>query len=146
MRRQLLYVVVIAAFAGMSTRGLAADVSADVLLYNRDVRPILAENCFACHGPDSAARKADLRLDQRQSAVDRGAILPGQPDDSEMLRRILSDNADESMPPPATKKTLTAEQKETLKRWIAAGAEYQPHWSLIAPTRPEQPAVHNMAW
>ena len=75
----------------------ASAAAQDKLQYNRDVRPILAENCFACHGPDSAARKADLRLDQRQVAVDATAIVPGKPDESELLRRVLSTDADEMM-------------------------------------------------
>jgi hypothetical protein len=114
--------------------------------YNRDVRPILAENCFACHGADSAARKAKLRLDVREEAVKSGAVVPGKPDESEALRRLLSDDPQEQMPPPKTKKVLTKEQKEILKRWVAAGAEYQQHWSLIAPTRPPLPAVKDRAW
>jgi hypothetical protein len=114
--------------------------------YNRDVRPILAENCFACHGPDSAARKAKLRLDVRDEAIRSGAITPGKPDESEALRRVLSDDADEVMPPPKTKKVLTKAQKDVLRQWVAAGAEYQKHWSLIAPTRPPLPAVKNKAW
>ncbi len=114
--------------------------------FNRDVRPILAENCFRCHGPDSASRKADLRLDRRQGAVDSGAIAPGDVDASEILQRIHSSDPDEVMPPPSTKKTLSAEQKEILKRWIASGAEYQPHWSLIAPKRPTPPIVKDTSW
>jgi hypothetical protein len=109
--------------------------------YNRDVRPILFDNCFACHGPDSAARQADLRLDKRETAIDKKAIVPGRPDESEMIRRILSDNADEQMPPPVTKKKLTAEQKKLLTEWIKGGAKYQAHWSLIAPVRPPVPVV-----
>jgi hypothetical protein len=124
----------------------AAAQAIDKLEYNRDVRPILAENCFACHGPDSAARKADLRLDKRDIAIEHGAIVPGQPAESSLVERIVSSDADEAMPPPASKKKLTAAQKETLKRWIAEGADYQPHWSLIAPRRPELPPVKNVAW
>ncbi|HUY92266.1 MAG TPA: DUF1553 domain-containing protein [Pirellulales bacterium] len=120
--------------------------AAEPLEYNRDIRPILSENCFACHGPDSAARKADLRLDQREAAIDSGAFTPGKADESELIRRILSTDPDEQMPPPATKKQLTAEQKETLRQWLAAGAEYQPHWSFIAPVRPPLPQVRNSAW
>src|SRR5437588_8451836 len=114
--------------------------------YNRDVRPILAENCFACHGPDSAARKAKLRLDVRDAAVKAGAVVPGKPDESEALRRVLSDDPQEQMPPPKAKKTLTRQQKELLKQWIAGGAEYQKHWSLIAPARPPVPAVKDKGW
>src|SRR5947208_13714148 len=111
--------------------------------YNRDVRPILSENCFACHGPDSAARKAGLRLDKREEAIKAGAIVPGKADESELVERIFSTERSHRMPPPKTLKKLTATQKETLKRWIASGAEYQPHWSLIAPVRPAVPPVAN---
>ncbi len=115
--------------------------------YNRDVRPILIDACISCHGPDSASRQADLRLDRRDDAVELAAIVPGDPDSSEMIRRILSEDVSEVMPPPETKKHLTAEQKETLNRWIKEGAEYQPHWSLIAPTRPTPPvSTANADW
>jgi len=114
--------------------------------YNRDVRPILAEYCFACHGVDSAARKADLRLDKRAEAIDYGALVPGEPEDSELLARILSDDEDLRMPPPETKKKVSAEEIEILRRWIAAGAEYQDHWSFIAPQRPAPPGVQNADW
>jgi hypothetical protein len=116
------------------------------LEYNADIRPILAENCFACHGPDSASRQADLRLDRRQDAIDMGAIAEGDPDSSELIRRIMSDDPDEMMPPPETKKTLTPRQKEQLAAWIGDGAEYQLHWSFIAPQRPELPAVRQAGW
>jgi hypothetical protein len=114
--------------------------------YNRDIRPILLDNCFACHGPDSASRKADLRLDQRDAAIEMAAITPGEPDGSEMIRRTLSDDESETMPPPETKKKLSDAQKQLLVRWIKEGAEYQPHWSLIAPTKPEPPKVSNAWW
>jgi hypothetical protein len=120
--------------------------SSDRIEYNRDVRPILAENCFACHGPDSAARKADLRLDRRDEAIQSGAITPGKPDKSTLIERIFSEERGEQMPPPKTRKKLTAAQKEMLRRWIATGAEYQLHWSFLAPTRPPLPAVRNAAW
>jgi hypothetical protein len=120
--------------------------AAEGVEYNRDVRPILAENCFACHGPDSAARKADLRLDLRDEAVKAGAIVAGQPDKSALVQRVISDEKDEIMPPPRTKKKLTAAQKDVLRRWIAAGAEYQAHWSFLAPKRPPLPAVRNASW
>lgn len=137
--------LVVALIAPMGA-SLGAGPEAGAIEYNRDVRPILAENCFACHGPDSASRKADLRLDQREAAVKAGAVAPGDLDASELIHRIGSDDHEEVMPPPSTKKTLTEAQKTTLKRWIEAGAEYQPHWSLIAPTRPSPPAVRNEGW
>ena len=119
--------------------------AAEPILYNRDVRPIFVENCFPCHGADSAARKANLRLDRRDEAV-KTALVPGNMDDSELIRRIFAPEKAVVMPPPKTRKTLTAAQKETLKRWIAAGAEYQPHWSFIAPKRPAIPVVKNTQW
>ncbi len=137
----------IAFVSGLACLAAAAVTSAaDKLEYNRDVRPILTENCFACHGPDSASRKADLRLDKREIAIEHDAIVPGKPSQSSVVSRIFEEDADTVMPPPATKKKLTAAQKETLKRWVAEGAEYQPHWSLIAPTRPALPPVKNTEW
>jgi hypothetical protein len=120
--------------------------SAEKPTYNRDIRPILAENCFACHGPDKAARKADLRLDLREEALKAGAFVPGKPDESPLVERIFSDKAGKLMPPPKSHKKLTAQQKETLRLWVAQGAEYQAHWSFLPPTPPELPAVKNAAW
>ncbi len=117
------------------------------LQYNRDVRPILAENCFACHGPDSAARKAGLRLDQRDVAVKVGAIAPGKPDDSGLVERIFLKDADDGLMPPAkSHKKLTAAQKDVLKRWVTEGAEYESHWSFIPPKKPTVPAVKDGKW
>ncbi len=113
----------------------------DSIEFNRDIRPILNDTCFACHGPDSASRKGDLRLDQRDAAIEHGAISVGKPDESEMIRRILSNDPEEVMPPPELKKTLSPEQKKLLTDWIQSGAEYQQHWSYIAPVRPAIPEV-----
>ena len=124
----------------------SAALKAEKLGYNRDIRPLFAENCFRCHGPDSASRKAGLRLDQRAAAMKAAVLAPGRPEDSELVRRTSSDDADDVMPPPATHKTLTAQQKARLRQWIAEGAEYQPHWSFIAPSRPKPPAVKDPAW
>src|SRR5712691_5119085 len=89
------------------------------LEYNRDIRPILMANCFACHGPDSASRKAGLRLDQRDAAVKAEAIVPGKPADSELVQRVFATDQHERMPPLFTKKQLTVAQKDVLRRWIA---------------------------
>jgi hypothetical protein len=124
----------------------AALHAGDKLEYNRDIRPILADNCFACHGPDKAARKGDLRLDQREAAVESGAIVPGKPDESELIARIVSNKSGHMMPPKKSKKTLTTQEKERLEQWVLAGAEYQKHWSFIPPTRPALAAVKNRAW
>src|SRR5262245_7711848 len=127
--------------------GLSSARAADSTIeFNRDIRPILSAACLSCHGPDSAARQADLRLDKREVAVERAAIVPGDPDKSEMIRRILSTDADEQMPPAESKKTLTDAQKQLLVRWIREGAAYQPHWSLIPPQRPAVPKVGNSWW
>ena len=116
------------------------------IVFNRDIRPILSENCFRCHGPDSASRKADLRLDKREQAVEQGVIVPGDADNSEIISRIFSTDPKEMMPPPTTHKTLTQHQKELLKKWVAGGAEFQPYWVFLAPKRGELPAVKNEGW
>ena len=116
------------------------------LSYNKDVRPLLVEHCFSCHGADSASRKAGLRLDQRDAAIEFGALVPGDPDSTTFLDRVFSDDPEEVMPPPASKKPLNKEQKAILTRWVKEGAEYEPHWSFIAAKRPEPPAVAKEAW
>ncbi len=123
-----------------------AKANANGIEYNRDIQPILAENCFACHGADSAARKANLRLDLREAAIELGAIVPGKPEKSAMISRIHADGEKELMPPLKSNKKLTPAQRELLKKWVAAGAEYQPHWSFIAPTKPAVPAVKDKTW
>ncbi len=108
--------------------------------FARDVRPILANFCIRCHGPDAKQRQAGVRLDLRDEATHatksgRVAITPGKPEASELVRRVFADD-DDVMPPKETEQTLTAAQKETLKRWIAEGAKFQTHWAFVAPTRP----------
>ncbi len=142
--RRLVRLTVVAAL--LVGGALPSAIAAEKLHFNRDIRPILFDACVSCHGPDSASRQADLRLDQRDGAVEMGAIVPGDADSSEMIRRILSDEEYEQMPPPESKKTLTAEQIETLQRWVAEGAEYEPHWSFIPPKRPAPPQVANSWW
>jgi mono/diheme cytochrome c family protein len=114
--------------------------------YNRDIRPILSDNCFACHGPDANKRAADLRLDRREDALQNLAIVPNNPDQSEILKRILSTDPESVMPPPESHKTLTQAQIDLLRQWIAEGAEYQGHWAFIAPAKPELPQVRNKDW
>jgi hypothetical protein len=114
--------------------------------YNRDVRPILSENCYYCHGQDPNHRKADLRLDVRAVAVKAEAIVPGQPDKSGLVARIFTDDADDLMPPANSHRQLSAAQKDTLKRWVAEGAAYQPHWAFATPVRPALPPVKHPAW
>jgi hypothetical protein len=124
--------------------------AAEAIQYNRDIRPILSENCFSCHGMDAASRKADLRLDTFEAATAKRedgvpAIVPGKPKESEAIRRILAKD-DDLMPPENSHKALTKTQKELLRRWVAAGAEYQPHWAFVPPTRPPLPKVKNAKW
>lgn len=109
--------------------------------FNRDIRPILAENCLYCHGQDPAKREGNLRLDDREAAVASGAIVPGDAAGSLLLQRVHADNPDELMPPPKSNRTLSEEQKETLKRWISEGAVYQQHWAFVTPERAPEPAV-----
>ena len=125
---------------------LPAVLRAATLTYNRDIRPILSDNCFACHGPDKNKRKAKLRLDDRDSATGLKAIVEGKPDDSEAIARINSTDPKELMPPPASHKKLSGAQKQLLRDWIQQGAAYEPHWAYIPPTRPAVPETTEPDW
>ena len=118
--------------------------AADELQFNRDIRPILSENCFQCHGPDAAARQADLRLDDAAAA--RHVLEAGDSGQSELVRRILTTDPAERMPPADSGKTLTDEQKKLLARWVSEGASFQPHWAFIPPVRPALPEVKRAGW
>ena len=128
------------------TAGLVVGASAAAPLdYNRDIRPILSENCFACHGPDEKARKGKLRLDVAESAyAEREGITrikPGDAAGSEAWQRITSPHDDEVMPPPDSHSKLTEVQKQKIKTWIEQGAVYAPHWSFVAPVKPALPSM-----
>jgi hypothetical protein len=128
-------------FAVLASCGLTT--AADDVQFNRDIRPILSENCFACHGPDAKQRQAELRLDLRDDATDHVVATTGGPDESELVQRVFSSDPEQVMPPPDSHKTLTEKQKELLKQWVAGGAAYQGHWSYERPLRPEVPqGVH----
>ncbi|MBI1178706.1 DUF1553 domain-containing protein [bacterium] len=119
--------------------------------FDRDVRPILSDNCFKCHGFDEHERKSGLRLDVRTSAVKPAksgdiAIVPGKVDASELVRRITTTDEDDHMPPAKSGKKLSADQITTLQQWIAEGAPYEAHWSFVAPQRPSLPPVKNTKW
>ena len=119
--------------------------------FKRDILPILAAKCFACHGPDPSTRKAGLRLDQRDPALKTNRsgetpIVPGKPEASELVRRIFAADDKERMPPSKTGKPLTEREKELLKAWIADGAEYQLHWAFARPERPKVPVVKDRPW
>ena len=128
---------------------LASAATASAVDFNREVRPLLAQHCFACHGMDEHSRKGKLRLDLVESAYGKGksgevAIVPGQPDKSEVIHRIFSDDPDDIMPPPEAKKPISAKDKATLRAWIAEGGVYQPHWAFSAPKPAPvpKPGVH----
>ena len=131
--------------------GFPFSVSAEGKIdFNRDVRPILADRCFHCHGPDKETREADLRLDIEEDAKrDFGgyfAINSGNAADSEVYYRIISDDDNDLMPPPESKREMTDEEKEIIRRWIDEGAEYEDHWSLVPPTQVTDVRVSDESW
>jgi uncharacterized protein DUF1549/cytochrome c len=129
--------------------GRAAGPGAEIS-FNRDIRPILSDHCFQCHGPDAAQRKAELRFDTEAGAsADLGghqAIVPGDPQASELVRRITAADPEERMPPADFKRPLSADEIAMLQKWIAEGAKWQGHWSFVPPVRPKPPAARDAAW
>jgi hypothetical protein len=127
-------------------RGAAPSVD-----FNRDIRPIISDNCISCHGPDKEKRKAKLRLDEEASSRSelkdgKHAIVPSHPEQSELIARITTTDEDDVMPPRKTNKKLTTAQIEKLRVWIASGGAYAKHWSLVKPERPELPTVKQKGW
>jgi hypothetical protein len=144
----LLAVVAVSTTACLPSPVHAAEAPLD---FNRDVRPILSDRCFSCHGPDGEDRQAGLRLDLRDAAIaelDSGAtaVVPGDPTQSEIVTRITSTDPDVVMPPPRFNKPITPAEADILKRWIAAGAEYRGHWAFERVERPTVPEVKDRAW
>jgi hypothetical protein len=142
---------------GVALLVLAADdggkptAQAGLIRFNRDIRPILAENCLACHGPDPAARKAGMRLDLEEGLFGERkkggrAVVKGDLKSSLMYRRIMTTDEDDLMPPPDSHKKLTPEQKDLIRRWIEQGAPWEAHWSFIPATRPAAPVVKDTSW
>ena len=132
------------AVAAVALTGLEPLTSAERLSFNRDIRPILSDKCFHCHGPDEKERKGKLRLDQREAALQGGksgepAITPGNPDKSELLARILTADPDDKMPPEKTHKVVSPREVQLLRQWIKEGAEFQGHWAFLKPARPAVP-------
>jgi Protein of unknown function (DUF1553)/Protein of unknown function (DUF1549)/Planctomycete cytochrome C len=119
---------------------------AEKLSYNRDVRPILSDACFRCHGPDEKHLKAKLRLDNREAALKKEAFVPGKPAESEFVKRMRTEDTDDIMPPPESVRQLTAAEKDILERWIAEGAVYEPHWAYVQPIKSPIPTSKNPAW
>jgi len=141
-------VAVLLALAVVAARPAAAERQLD---FNRDIRPILSHNCFACHGPDEHDRRGGLRLDDRDAAIaelESGAraIVPGRPDESELVARLHETDPDVVMPPPESNHVLTADQKQLLATWVAQGAPYAMHWAYVPPRRVTPPAVADEAW
>ena len=126
---------------------LGAEPASD---FNRDIRPILARNCFGCHGPDEGSREADLRLDTAAGAVEnhdsKQAVAPGKPETSELIKRIESNDPEFVMPPPDSGHQLNADEKRLLREWIASGAKYDVHWSFIPPNKSPLSDVKNKTW
>ena len=121
---------------------LEADCRGESLLsFGRDIRPILSNNCYACHGPDKSTRKpkrTPLRLDLEKEAHAE-FIVPGEPEESEVYLRIITDDDDDVMPPSDSIKKLTQKEKDLIRRWIKSGAKYESHWSYVTPVLPAPP-------
>jgi mono/diheme cytochrome c family protein len=119
--------------------------------FNRQILPILSENCFACHGPDAKQRKAKLRLDVKDGAFAElrsggHAIVPGKSGESKLIERVSSDDPEHRMPPPKTGKRLKPDQIALIQQWIDQGARWTQHWAWVAPRRPAIPKVHDASW
>ena len=119
--------------------------------FSRDIQPLLAEHCYACHGPDAQTRKSGLRFDLREGAIRElksgsRAIVPGDLDESEMMHRIFSEDPDEMMPPPEFRKSLSNEDRIKLRNWVRDGAEYEQHWSFRTVEKPKVPALNRGDW
>lgn len=137
MKPILLILACMPVFSAVAEEGLPP------ISFNRDIRPILSENCYYCHGTDANHRKGDRRLDTREGALENiggvRALVPGQPDESDLILRIFSGDEDHVMPPPDSNKVLSDAQKQLLRHWVAEGAEYEPHWAFVPPVRPAVP-------
>jgi len=129
---------------------ILADDTARAISFAHDVRPILSEHCYHCHGPDANTREADLRLDLEeyftQGEESLGIVVAGKPEESELFQRITSSDEDLLMPPVEAKRTLTEKQIETIRRWIESGAKWQQHWAFIKPERPRVPELPDDDW
>jgi len=149
MRRALACALLAAFFAAAGPRPAPADPD-DSVRFNRDVRPILASACYQCHGPDPGGRKGKLRFDREEGffgAREGGpTVVKGKPEVSPLYLRITSKDPEELMPPSKSHKILKPAEKDLLRRWIAQGAPWEPHWSFIKPERPALPVVKNDKW
>ncbi|HMO93037.1 MAG TPA: PSD1 and planctomycete cytochrome C domain-containing protein [Pirellulaceae bacterium] len=136
-----------AAYCGQSINAQEeAPQLAGKIHFARDIRPILADTCFNCHGPDEETRETDLRLDQYSSLLDAGILVPGDVEASELFRRLVAKDARTKMPPPDFHKKLTDEQIQMFRQWIEQGATWSEHWSFVSPIRPPIPEVNQVGW
>jgi hypothetical protein len=151
----LISLVSVVVLASCSEKESEADVltTGNQISYNFHVRPILSDNCFACHGPDENKRESGLRLDNAEGAYaalkenpGAHAIVPGKPEASEIIKRVNSTEKAEMMPPPESNLKLSESEKETLKKWVKQGAEYQPHWAFVPPAKTETPKISDPEW
>lgn len=146
------YFGIIVWWSGLTAgRGLAAEPGRETIQFDRDIRPILSEKCFACHGPDGGKRKGGLRLDTREGLFGTGksgvmVVVPRQPDASALLKRIHAADATELMPPPKSGKGLSSQQMTLLRRWVDEGAPWSPGWTFTPPQAPPLPEVKQAAW
>lgn len=135
-----------------ASTGFAWQGDSEPVDFNRDIKPLLSDRCFACHGPDETARVADVRFDQRESVLEGKSesglpvILPGKPQQSELIQRIESADPDRRMPPPDTPTSLSDDEIKLLRRWVSEGAVWQDHWSFVAPVKPALPEVGQADW
>ncbi len=146
-KRQVMATLLLGLIAAPNASALGADAPK----FSRDIRPILSDKCFNCHGPQEENRQGGFRFDQQESALgeaDSGErpIVPGKPEKSELIARITHEDADLRMPPADTNKKLTAEEVELIRQWIASGAEWEEHWAFVAPQRPEPPSFEDSSW
>ena len=149
--RMFLLGVIAGAIGAGDRRVGSTPAGSKTVSFNRDIRPILADKCFKCHGPDAGERKGKLRLEiesTRPAPAASGsvAVVPGKLDDSELYQRIMATDAEERMPPVKSGKTLSPAEIAKIKSWIEQGAEYQGHWAFVPPRRPALPSVKNLAW
>ena len=140
----------VAYLAGLAITNCVLSAVPEVIKFNRDVRPILSSKCFHCHGPSEKSRKANLRLDLKESAFsDRKgvrAVVGGKPKSSELWHRIMENDPEEIMPPPEAKKALSKDEKDILTKWIEQGAQWEGHWSFLPINKPATPKVKNANW
>lgn len=139
------FLVVVMGFA-LSLESGTLSTCAEEVSFNQDIRSVLSDKCFLCHGPDESTREAGLRLDIRSEAIDSGVIDPGDADASELMARITNDDPELMMPPPSTGKSITDAERDAIQHWIEQGATYEEHWAYVPPRVPDIPNVSDPQW